>query len=491
MALTPFAVPEFGGLNLASDPEEVGATSAVDLLNVDLDDRGRVRTRDGYNNLTASAWSDRLESLSFFYKINGDKFILSNDDTRYIAFDEAGVLVASVAPPTALVTQVDYARFGGPSAEVVYVVSLDMGGAATTQKFNGTTWANAGGVSLGGLPPYLIEIQSTDNRLVGVFAASNYSRVGFSDPGVPETFTATSTVDLTPGDGEKINALVGWRELVFVFKESKFFVFTGNSTGSTGLPLFNYRPVAAGVGAVAIGAAVGTPRGVYFFDRRGIYLTTGDTPTLVSRAIDPIFRGGSNALFQGGELNHAARAKVRLVWHDERLYVAYPSGSSTFNDRMLVYDPETLTWVLWNIPVNGMTSFRIGDRAELVFTYATGLNHIGRISSAYTTDDGTAFVSRYQSGFYEPSPGAKTTTRWTKLWGSGAPTLQIYTDHYSGIDLLGRGGPVALGLSSTPQLGYHLKSYSGELFSHQLSSQSGVWSVNRLEHDIQFVFQPT
>lgn len=490
MSLTPYPVPTFGGLNLVDDPEEVGANGAIDLLNVDVDRRGRLRSRDGYDNFTSSAAAARLASLASFYMIDGTKHVVTNHDQSYTAYTAAGAVAGTVNHGT-VINDVDYTRFGGLAAEVIYAAGFRVasGTPFSLYKWTGAAWA-AGGAGLGGFSPYLIEVQSTDNRLVGAFQNSNFSRVGFSDPGTPETFTATSFVDLTPGDGEKITALIGWREFVFAFKESKYFVFTGNSTGATGLPIFNYRPVAAGVGAVARGAAVGTPTGVYFFDRRGIYRTTGGDPVLISRAIDPIFRGNANATFLGGVLNHTARAAVRMTWHDERLYVAYPSGSSTTNDRLLVYDPETGTWVLWAIPAATMTSFRVGDQAELLFTYASGSNHIGRVNSTYITDDGTAIASRYQSGFYEPSPSAETTTRWTKLWGSGSPTLDIFTNHATS-DPLSRGGTVTLGTAPAVAKGYHLKSYQGELFSHKLSSTSGVWAVNRLEHDMQFAFQPS
>lgn len=491
MSLTPYAVPTFSGLNLVNDPEEVGSQGSIDLLNVELDDRGRARSRDGYGQFTAVPWAARLDSLAYFYLVDGSKFLLSHSGVSYIAYDSIGAVFASDTLGSA-VDAVDYTRFGGPLAELIYVAgySNSAGAAPALRSFDGVAWAIAVGAALGGVYPFLIEVQSSDNRLVGVFATSNFSRVGFSRAGDPEVFDAANFVDLTPGDGEKINALVGWREYVFAFKESKFFVFTGNSVGGTGLPEFNYRPVTTGVGAVAIGAAVGTPRGVFFVDRRGVYLTTGDVPVLVSRAIDPIFLGGANTVFQGGELNQAARGKVRLTWHNERLYVAYPSGSATTNDRMLVFDPDSGSWTLWNIAANNMISYRVDDQSELVFTYATGSFDIGRINSTFTSDDGVDITAHYQSGFYEPNPGQKTTTRWTKLWGTGAPTLNIFTNHAT-TDPFSRGAQVILGTYPQVAQGIHQKSYQGELFSHKIQSTDGdAWSVNRLEHDMAFAFQP-
>jgi hypothetical protein len=56
-----YALQTFGGLDLRADPEETNR--AVDLLNVDLDRDGRVRSRDGYSKLTAAAGATRYDTV--------------------------------------------------------------------------------------------------------------------------------------------------------------------------------------------------------------------------------------------------------------------------------------------------------------------------------------------------------------------------------------------------------------------------------------------
>lgn len=497
MSLSGFPIPRFGGLNLVDDPEEVGAIGSVDQLNIDIDKHGRVRSRDGYNNLLSAASATRLDAIAAFYMSNGTKQLLvsSNVGNLYRAYSTAGAVVASVAAGNAL-WEADFTRYGGPTGEVAYATSSATNPAIATPlanpvfRWSGAAWAFVGTVGLGATTPLQLEVKADDNRLVGSFEASNSSRVGFSNAGAPETWTATDYVDVTPGDGERITSLAAWRELVFVFKETKYFVFTTTSPSGTGTPIFNYRPVITGVGAIGRQCTITTPSGVYFLSRRGIYKTTGGDPTLVSRALDPIFRGGASSTYTGGVLNHAAIWACRLMWHDERLYFAYPSGSSTTADRILVFDPETDQWVLWNIGVGAMASFRISDSAELVFTYPTGTNDIGRMNSTFTDDDGVSIASSYQSGFYQPSPTNEVTTRWTELWGTGSPTFNIFTNHAAS-DLLTRGGTVTLGTAPQVAKGTHLKAYTGQLLSHKLSSTSSAWSVNRIEHQITNVFQPS
>jgi hypothetical protein len=81
---------------------------------------------------------------------------------------------------------------------------------------------------------------------------TNPSRWFASNPGQPEVWETDGNAspirgrnfgDLTPGDGEQIMTAVTWRELVFIFKETKFFVLWGESTNTDGTPIFNFREV--------------------------------------------------------------------------------------------------------------------------------------------------------------------------------------------------------------------------------------------------------
>jgi hypothetical protein len=107
-----------------------------------------------------------------------------------------------------------------------------------------------------------------DNRLAMLDwgSSSMSSLVRFSDAGVPETFGANNYVDLTPGDGEHVNRLVAWGGDLYAFKDTKSFVFYGNSVDSSGNPVFNYRTVAVGAGLASGAAHAIAPEGIYFLD---------------------------------------------------------------------------------------------------------------------------------------------------------------------------------------------------------------------------------
>jgi hypothetical protein len=234
---------------------------------------------------------------------------------------------------------------------------------------------------------------------------------------------------LTPGDGEQIMAAVTWRDLVFVFKESKYFVFYSESAQSNGTPIFNYRAVQSGVGLAAKQAICISRDGVYFMSRQGAYLTDGTKTTLISDKIKPIWDQNAETYFQSNPINLAQIALCRMAWHNEQVFIAYPSGTGTANDRTLVYDTQHKWWSLWDTPASALISFQRGDQPELHFGYASGNARIGRIGVALTNDLGaTTITSRWRSGWGDYKSELLKVIRENRLWGTGAVTVNFSTD---------------------------------------------------------------
>lgn len=420
-----------GGLNLRDQPDVVDPSQAIDLLNVTFTERGSIKNRAGYGKLTSAAGANRYDSLGVFYTSGGTRQLVCGAGARVEAINTSGAIVG-VPVTTAAASPHYFARFGGPGAERLYIAN----GADTVRYWDGsafTTPAYTGTTPTG----RFLAVTPSDNRLVcarftGTTAGSNPSSVRFSDPGVPHTFGANNFVDVTPGDGEEITGLAVAGPHLFVFKESRFFVFYGTATDSTGGPVFNFRPVESVVGLVSPRAlAVSRDSGVYFMGRNGVYRTTGGSPQLVSDVVSPIWSGVVSEFFASKTLNHAAVGQAAMTWHDDLLYLAVPTGSATANDRTLVYDPEHGWWTLWSVPAAALAAFRIGNQSELVFAYAAGTNHVGRLAPAYTTDDGAAITSRWRSGWFDLGDANIKTVREAKLWGSGDVAVAVGKDFSS------------------------------------------------------------
>jgi len=251
-------------------------------------------------------------------------------------------------------------------------------------------------------------------------ATSSPDHVWFSDPGDPETWHTEAPeendVQLYPGNGEPIQACIAWKEFVFVFKETSFFVFNSVS-GAEGSPDFNFRPVDAGVGLVSPRAVCAHTTGVYFMSRNGVYRTTGQEPELISSLVDPVWSGEVSPFYTGGILAHASITNRAMGGWEDRIYLAFPTESA--NSRVLVYDPLHDWWSLYNIPASCFASFRVSSAEELVFGYASGSNHVGRHSTSYTNDDGAALESRWRGGWADLNNPDVKTLGSAKFWGTG------------------------------------------------------------------------
>jgi hypothetical protein len=433
--MPPYTVFPFGqfsgGLNLRDKADVVRDDQAIDLLNVEFTEVGAIRQRDGYVELTSSALTNRVDSLAPFYKADGTKQLLAGCGTRLEALNTSGAVVSSLTGKTS--GPWVFQRFAAPGSEYAYAAN----GVDTVVRWDGTNWTAPANMPKAGSLTALTGAKS--NRLVATCygtgttsgpaaSASNPSRVHFSDPGLPETWTINNYIDLEPGDGEQNMAAVSWHDRVFVFKETKFFVFGDESERADGTPQFNYYAVDTGVGLAAKQAITIGRDGIYFMSRQGVYVTNGGPPVPVSDIIEPFFVGNPEVYFLSSTLNQAQIGLTRLTWHKERLYLAVPTGTATACDRVLVHDLRQHWWSLYDIPASSLASWRKGDQAELHFGYAAGANKVGRVSTGSTDDVGTAITSRWRSGWFDYGESVVKTIRESKLWGVGSVTVNFSKD---------------------------------------------------------------
>lgn len=493
-----------GGLSLTDGADVVGVDQAVDLMNVLFLPKGGMRQRDGYQRFSSAELTNRVDSLAAYYTVAGARVLIAGNGNRLDALNTSGASTTSVATTA---SPHYFTRFGAPGNEHMYIAN----GTDTVRLWNGTAFSTP---AYTGTTPTgkFLAVQAVDNRLVCASTPANKDRVLFSDPGVPTTFGANNYVDLHPGSGESITALVAWREFVFAFKETEFFVFYGTSKDNTGQPVFNFRPVSATAGSV--GAACSSPDGVYFLDRRGVYVTTGGEPRLISGALDPLFLGGSSLYYTGGVIDTSLLSSARLWWAQGRLYLAFATASA--NDRLAVYSPRDGWWTLFDMPVAAMCSFRPSTRDELVFGYASGLKHVARYfeGSGYLADDltttgtgGTAISSRWRQGWIDYGSQDQKSLRQTKLWGEGIADFAVSRDFEllpgrfdtatfgAASDLWGDGtnpldtwgggtGPDTWGPTGTTALWLISQSVSGHVLALHVrnTTLNRTWALHRLEH---------
>jgi hypothetical protein len=468
--MAAFSVDRFKGLNLVSDPQEVGPEGASDMLDVDLDQQGRLRTRDGYGPLTAAQGTNRYDSLAFFDDtlfIPGQQMILAGAGNRLESLDSSGNVLHSSTAPTA-------------SPHYFTVIN------ETTFIANGTDQIRAADVSGNFTSPASLAAQTGkhlaqwETRMVNASSVAFPSRVWFSDAGDPLTFATDNWVDITPGDGEPITALIAWNGMLFAFKRTKYAVFYGVSEDTTGGAIFNYRMVDTGVGCTGGKALCPSPYGVFFVAFDGLYLTSGGPPSYQSAALEPLFRFSSPAGYSGSYIN-AVGGAGQLAFRENRVYMSVATGASTTQNRVFVLNIRDQDWVVWSVPMAALLTATLANtqRQSLFFAYATGLKHVATLGG--TNDAGSAIPWFYQSGSYDMGqPDNQKTVRSTSLWGSGTVTLQMGAD----MAAADTGGPVTLGTAPAIARGEQSIDRSGYLLSHRLSG-TGAAVVHRLVHKVR------
>lgn len=470
---TPYAIPRFGGLDLREEPDEGGPQSAIDLLNVDFDKRGAIRTRGGYTTQnTVTTGTNLLGGASL-----GDTgaFVAASSGTVY-SWDNTGALIDSNASAgQALPVFVEY---NDPTTPTMFVFGATANMSIKIADGDVNAGLTAGVAGLTGT------VQPPDNRLVVVPKAGPATRVKFSDAGDPSTFGANNYVDLIQGRGSAVLNLVTWGNQVFAFKQRSFAVFYGNSTDSAGNPVFNYRMV-EGKGTPNGQQAAAGADGVYFVSDDGVYKTTGGRPTKISGPLDPHFQNQPSTFFNGGNVPTSFTA---LGVVGPRVYVG-TSSSTTF-----VYDTNLDVWMFWDSPAVGPVFARSSSAASgrQNPAFANG-GFINQFSPGTTTDNAASIVSRYRSSFYSPigSPSQECTIKESVLAGIGLPQFSVSRD-YGSVPTAGGGAKAQVTLGTSPAItqGWHTNDQAGRVFSYQIESTIGPWRVESIVQHITGIRSP-
>jgi hypothetical protein len=460
---TPYPIDRFGGLDLYNDPQEVGPSSAVDMLNVDLDQRGRLRSRDGTSALSAAALTNQTAMSYFRDDVLGNEWIVTADATTLRTYKLSDG-TASTSSINVVTNNNGFARFGDPSNMRLYAAV----GSTTMPYAQGSIGTISWLTFVAPVAADICAVTASDNRLVIANSSDLGSGVFFSDAGVPNTFTYSAgppetgnIVRLWPGDGETIKALVRWRDYLFAFKQTKFAVFTGTGTNSAGQPIFNYRPVDAACGVGTVGQAVAGAEGVYFADPTGIYVTTGEAPRYISRALEPWLRAGSF-----GSLPTFTLSSGRLVYHDRRLYVIFANGA---NSAALVYDPTLDAWMVTQFGATAACSVPSNSSFRALYFGDFSSKKVAKVDSTVTTDMGSAISWRYQTGYYDLGSPLRKRIRKIAVLGSGAVTLRTLALNARSADVADPGGSLVLGTAPALAEKAYLRAVRGEFFAHRLS----------------------
>lgn len=496
----PIPFSQFGGLVLNRPLDDVGAENAIDLLDVDWDNSlGLLRTREG-----AAAFSpgDAASSYDILYGHSLTRLLARRGSTLYAVNGEGNEVAGKTAGTNE--RHLSFARLGTPSATYTYIADQEN----TLKRYDGSDFtsptANVGEAKAVAMPKgrFLAVWPDGGNRLVvaGTTAGggpngaiSSGSHVWFSMPGNAEEYEGTAFVQLNPGDGEEITGCVAFGGMIFVFKETRCFIFYGVSADNDGKPVFNFRSVELGTRMRAPGPkraenVIAGNDSVYFVADHGVYATTGAEPSLLSDELEPLAR--SQALVGPAATTLGTRRWVNaagIAYMGEAIYVGLESGGIV--DRVIKYDLRKQSWTILTAALNCMVAWveQTNNRARVFFSgTGAGNRRIYFYTAAVDTDASAADLDpRWQSGFYDLEEADEKTLVNVKMWGTGEVTLKVAEDYGA----LGKGTTFKLGVAPAIAQQQKQKGQTATLFSHQLSG-TAPWSVQRLDRYLRETTTP-
>jgi hypothetical protein len=501
---------DFGGLWLVDQPGMVDERFAIDALNVRGAERGGVEQRPGVDQFS-DALADEGNSIFLSQAGADDRLLVGVDDTVHAVSLSTGAVGAN-SGAMGQDGPFSFAAFETPSTDGVYMAS-----GAGLAYYNGTTFTLDPLVTMDGVggaagpKPRVLAVAPWDQRLWAFGgdspgAAPSGPSYGYaSSPVDAATWDTQWREQFSPGDGEELIAACVWRDRIFVFKQSKFFVIYGTTVDSSNATTFDFYAVDTGVGAHSpLGVCAGTD-GVYFVDRKGVYKTTGQDPVRISAAVDPLFLGGPMPYFSGSPVDLGAIEKAAVHWHRERLYVSYPVGG--VNTYTLVYEPRYDRWDLWDVAMGAMCTWKSSEDF-LMYTNTT-TPRVFQHGEDFEDDDGAEIESWWQGCWQSFGSADESTIRQSRGWGSGNVALAyasdlrtpvgvgtfefpasgegVWGDGSDPLEVWGDGSdPDELWGSAAPYADAWVRhGVRGHLHSPRLRGVAGdPWSIQRIEHHL-------
>lgn len=362
-----------GGLNQSVDESLLAVNQSRNAQNVDVSS-GTLKTINGYSKYVATAVPAGVTRLMKFYKNNTTtgavtSYLLAATATAIYYYSAA--TSAWVALATGLTSgDWDYFNYQISATDVVIMGN----GADNVKKWDGTTFAD-----LGGSPPKMKSLTLHAERVWGTGNKAYPNTVYYSDDLNPENWTiavdGAGVIDVPTWDGGVCIGLSNIFSDVVIFKTNTICRVVGTYPS-----VYEVKEVYSAVGTIAEKAIVSASDRAFFLSKDGLYYYNGVSayPLLGDTAKEVVINPSY------------AKNAVSIVYKN-KLYCAFPEGTSTTNNAVFVYDLLAKNLMIWRgIAVTDFMEYN----DKLLFTNATG--YVFNIDETATTFDGTSITAYWE-----------------------------------------------------------------------------------------------
>lgn len=393
-----------GGLNLRRSQFTLAENESPEMLNIEIDIRGGIRTRRGWQRWNAtdivstptsinwaprSAWTHPLTTGSSLV-------YLTNDGDLYAAGSNGvfAQVLAGVADPI-VVGASPHLADGVSWGDIEYMAcgrtnpSIERDGTATYATRLTDAYGNYNDNYTTPASNTMPRCEHLEAHVGYLFAAYTKegtdfpNRLRWSHPaGFVKDWAEDDYIDL-PATGGHITGLVSFRDRLLVFKTDAIFVLFGSGTES-----FAFEQVPGSYGAPHPQAIGRSAQAVYFYSssgNNGIYAYVGDEPVHISDKL------------REAMIDITDESDVWLAWLGRRLWCSLPwkpDGDMTGTQSCLVFDPALGegSWVLHRAAIGDLTclvkgSDRGTDLPLAVIEGSSGAACVVRLSSRIDAAD--------------------------------------------------------------------------------------------------------
>lgn len=328
--------PFVGGLNTQSDPTAIADSELVDCINFELDIDGSLISRPAIQTTidNSGTWTERIVLLGVGVFSSGNYIIGSNSDGIFQFSAGSWSTITTTMEASSMVQYNNFVYFlSVPDATDSLGKWDPVGGFAAVSPANLHTMmgADRGGGSLRIFKERLFIVPGNDK-------VNNQSRLIFSDPGLPETYsTTTQFADINPGDGQSLIDLLVYDDNLLLFKEDSTYIMSYTSRPSDA-EILNINTT---IGATQRRCIVPFENSVFVYHEGDVYEMVNYDFKAINTKVPFLYDGGAPS---------ARVEEVFLSIFGDRLIVRY-------YNRIYVFGLRTRTWTRWESANSNLHNF--------------------------------------------------------------------------------------------------------------------------------------
>jgi len=266
-------------------------------------------------------------------------------------------------------------------------------------------------------------IEVSNNRMFFSGFSSSPSQVQFSEVGDPETIEPESNFETRTNDGDRIFALTAYNNQVIIMKENSFHKLVGDSPDN-----YQLVQISDQYGCLSNQSVVQYDQKCLWLDRKGILEYNGANNTIISGAIEPIFRRMNVTAAQEYAVGVHHRYRNQIWW-------GIPVDGSTINNLTVVYDYLVNGWTFFDGFNPASFSYIKGNLTKLTAWRGDYTGFVHFTGESFFSDSGQGIscvaLTRFESA------GENNTFIWRRFFAdvatanglTGVINGKVYSDY--------------------------------------------------------------